>query len=96
MPKHRLDDTQKRIIRTFLEAIRNKPDKTDWSYNTMPSDDNGFDLAVCINSGIPIVDEIKDMHKSDLKRFHEIGLITLIPGRKAFRVNVPMIRRYAR
>lgn len=95
MPRHQLNDRQKRIVRSFLNAIRNKPDKTDWSYITMPSDDNGYDLAVVITIGIPVVDEIKDMHKSDLKRFQQIGLITLIPGRKAFRVKVGMIRRYA-
>lgn len=96
MPKDQLTERQNRIVRTFLKAIRNNPEKTDWSYTTMPSDDNGYDLAVEITVGIPVIDEIKDLRKSDLKLFQKIGLITLILGRKAFRVNAQMIRHYAR
>ncbi len=96
MPNNQMSERHKRIIRAFSKGLGVKPDKTDWSYNTMPSDDNGFDLAVCINSGIPAVDEIQDIHKSDLKLFVRIGLITPIPGRNAFRVNLQKIRRLAR
>lgn len=96
MPNFRLNDRQKRIIRTFSKALRDKPQKTEWSYNTMPSDDNPSDLAVCINTGIPALDEIQDIYRSDLKLFGQIGLISPTPGRKAFRVNVEVIRRYAK
>lgn len=96
MPKDQLTERQNRIVRTFLKAIRNNPEKTDWSYITMPSDDNGYDLAVEITIGIPVIDEIKDMRKSDLKLFGQLRLISLISGRSAFRVNAQMIRRYAR
>ena len=96
MPRNQLNDRQKRIIRSFSKGLRDKPDKTDWSYNTVPSDDNGYDLAVNINIGIPAVDDIKDIHKSDLKLFEQIGLITRIPGRKAFRVNERKIQSLAR
>jgi len=97
MPNIQFSDRQKRIIRAFSHALREKPEKTDWSYNTMPSDDDRrLDLAVCINIGIPAVDDIKDIYDSDLKLFKRIGLITPIPSRSAFRVNVPMIHRLAR
>lgn len=96
MPNYRLSDRQKHIIRAFLNGLRNKPDKIEWSYDTMPSDDNRSDLAVCINTGIPAVDEIQDIYKSDLKLFGQIGLISPIPGRSAFRIDVRMIRRYAK
>lgn len=95
MPTGRLDERQKRIIRAFSNALRDNPDKTDWSYNTMPSDDNAFDLSVDINAGIPAVDEIRDIHKSDLKLFGRMGIITPIPGRKAFRVNKQKVHRLA-
>ena len=65
MPNNQFNDRQKRIIRAFSKGLRDKPDKTKWSYQSIPSDDNAFDLAVDINSGIPAVDEIKDIHKSD-------------------------------
>ena len=96
MPNNRLNDRQKRIIRTFSNGLCDKPDKTEWSYNTISSDDNACDLAVDINSGITAVDEIKDIHKSDLKLFERIGLITSIDDRMAFRLIVPMIHRLAR
>ena len=96
MPRNQLNDRQKRIIRSFSKGLRDKPDKTKWSYMTIPSDDNACDLAVDINSGNPTVDDIKDIHKSDLKLFEKIGLITPIPGRKAFRVNVRMIHSLSR
>ncbi len=95
MPNYRINDRQKRIIRTFSKALRDKPDKIDWSFQTMQSDENPFDLAVNINSGISIVDEITDFFRSDLKLFMKIGLITPIPGRKAFRVNVRKVHSLA-
>ena len=96
MPNNRLNDRQKRIIRTFSNGLRDKPDKTEWSYNTIPSDDNRPDLAVEINTGITAVDEIEDIYECDLKLFKRIGLITPIAGRKAFRLNARKIHRLAR
>ncbi len=99
MPNYRINDRQKCIIRTFSKVLRDKPDKDKigWSYNTMQSDDddNRFDLAVQINIGISAVDKIQDIYKSDLKLFTQIGLITPIPGRKAFSVNARMVHSLA-
>ena len=61
----------------------------------MQSDDNGYELAVDINSGIPTVDNIKDIYKSDLKVFQQFGRISQIPGQKAFRVNKQKVHRLA-
>ena len=96
MPNNRLNDRQKRIIRTFSNVLRDKPDKTVWSYNTISSDDKRYDLAVQINTGITAVDEIEDIYEFDLKLFERIGLITSIDDRMAFRLIVPMIHRLAR
>ena len=96
MPNNRLNDRQKRIIRTFSNGLRDKPDKPEWSYDTIPSDDNRPDLVVEINTGIAAVDQIKDIYASDLKLFERIGLITPIDDRMAFRLIVPMIHKLAR
>lgn len=93
MPKYQLTEHQKDILRAFSLAMPNRPAGSEWSYFTMPSDYYGSDPAVKLNSGIRAIDAIKDIHKSDLDLFDQVGLITLITGRKAFRLNDDMICR---
>ena len=66
MPNNQFNDRQKRIIRAFSKGLRDKPGETKWSYQSIPGDDNAFDLAVDINSGIPAGDDLTRTYISPL------------------------------
>ena len=86
MPKYQLNERQKRILRAASKGLRDGTVKAEWTWQTMPSDTNRFDLELEITNGLPAANEL-GVHMKDLRRFEQLGLLTPIPGRKTYRVN---------
>ncbi len=95
MPKHQLNERQKNILRAASKGLRDGTVKMEWTWYTMQSDDNGFELAFEITNGFPAANDL-GIRKKDLERFAQLGLLTQIPGRKTYRVNVQILHNMAK
>ena len=95
MPNYQLNDRQKRIIRAASKGLRDGTVKSEWTWQTMPSDDNGFELALEITNGFPAANDL-GIRVPDMELFVHLGLLTQIPGRKTYRVNVRIIHNMAK
>ncbi len=95
MPKYQLTERQKNILRAASIGLRKGTLKTEWTWQTMPSDDNGFELALEITNGFPAANDL-GIRMHDLKHFAQLGLLTPIIGRKSYRVNVRMVHNVVR
>ena len=85
MPKYQLTERQKNILRAASKGLLEGTVKTEWTWQTMQSDTNRFELDLEITYGFPAAEKL-GLCMQDLRDIERLGFLCAIAGRKAYHV----------